>query len=175
VTDKVVQVIEGIEAPHDVHFSPDGRRVYIRNESEFVLDVVDQKSGTIIKKIPLSGRPNTIAVTKDGGRVFVAIREAPGALDVIDTTSLERVKSIPMKGGLHDIYLTPDGKYVVAGSIEGKLLNVIDVQTEQPVWEIKFDKGVRTMAFESGRDGSTRRIFVNTSNIHGFDVVDFTE
>src|ERR1700730_6971271 len=117
-TDKVVQVIGGIELPHDVNFSPDGRRVYISNESENVLDVVDQKTGKIIKKVPLSGRPNTIAVSKDGGRVFVAIREPePGGMDVVDTTSLERVKSIPTKGGFHDIYLTPDGKYLVAGSV----------------------------------------------------------
>src|ERR1700676_672840 len=176
-TDKVVQVIGGIELPHDVNFSPDGRRVYISNESENVLDVVDQKTGEIIKKVPLSGRPNTIAVTKDGGRVFVAIHndDPPGALDVIDTTSLERVKSIPMEGRVHDIDLTPDGKYVVAGSEEEKFLKVVDVQTEQPVWELKFDNrtGVRTMAIEANADGSTRRIFVNLGELHGFAVVDF--
>src|ERR1700730_2999204 len=176
-TDKVVQVIGGIELPHDVNFSPDGRRVYISNESENVLDVVDQKTGEIIKKVPLSGRPNTIAVTKDGGRVFVAIHndDPPGALDVIDTTSLERVKSIPMEGRVHDIDLTPDGKYVVAGSEEEKFLKVVDVQTEQPVWELKFDNrtGVRTMAIEANPDGSTRLIFVTLGELHGFAVVDF--
>jgi YVTN family beta-propeller protein len=172
-TDKVVQVIEGIEVPHDVNFSPDGSRVYISSESEDVLGVVDQKTGEIIKKVPLSGFPNTIAVTKDGGRVFVAIHQAPGALDVIDTTSLERVKTIPMKGPLHDIYLTPDGKYVVAGSEEGHFLQVVDVQTEQPVWEVNFERDVRTMAIEANPDGSSRRIFVNVDKFHGFAVVDF--
>lgn len=174
-TNKVVQVIEDVEAPHDVKFSPDGSRVYLSVESENVLTVVDRKTGKIIKKVPLSGRPNTIAVTKDGGRVFVGIRSAPGVLDVIDTRSLERVKSIPKTGPLHDIYLTPDGKYVVVGSEEEKLLTVVDVQSEQPVWDIRFDNIVRTMAFDSNSDGSTRRIFVNTSFLHGFEVVDFAE
>src|SRR5437588_1365976 len=32
-TNKVVQVIRGIEAPHGVAFSPDGARAYVRNES----------------------------------------------------------------------------------------------------------------------------------------------
>jgi YVTN family beta-propeller protein len=175
VTNKVVQVIEGIEEPEGLDFSPDGSRVYISNMSEIALDVVDQKSGKITKMVPLSGRPNTVAVTKDGRRVFVAIAEAPGALDVIDATSLERVKSIPVKGGLHDIYTTPDGKFEILGSIEGKILTVVDVQTEQPVWELNFDNGVRTMAFETNPDGSTRRIFVSTSFFHGFEVVDFAE
>src|SRR5260370_33117411 len=72
-TNKIVQVIEGVEAPHDVSFSPDGSRVYLSIESEYVLDVVDRKTGKIIKKVALSGRPNTIAVTNDGGRGLVHI------------------------------------------------------------------------------------------------------
>src|SRR5215472_4784372 len=72
-TNKVVQVISGIEVPHGVNFSPDGKRVYISNESERVLDVVDEKSGAILNKIPLSGHPNNIAVTKDGRLVLICI------------------------------------------------------------------------------------------------------
>lgn len=152
-TNKVVQVIECIELPHDVAFSADGSRVYISDEAENMLDVVDQKTGQVIKKVPLSGKPNTLVATKDGRRVFVAIHEEPGVLDVIDTTSLKRVKSIPKTGPLHDVYLTPDGKFVVAGSIEAKLLTVVDVQTEQSVWQISFDAGPRTMGIEANPDG----------------------
>src|SRR5690349_12602866 len=65
-TNKVVQVIKGIEAAHGVGFAADGSRVYVSNEADATLDVIDQKSGQILKKIPLSGRPNNIAVTKDG-------------------------------------------------------------------------------------------------------------
>ena len=45
------------------------------------------------------------------------------------------------------------GKFVVAGSIEAKLLTVVDVQNEQPVWQINFDAGPRTMAIEANPDG----------------------
>src|ERR1700674_3304077 len=128
-TNKIVQVIEGVEVPHDVSFSPDGSRVYLSIESENVLDVVDRKTGKIIKKVALSGRPNTIAVTKDGGRVFVGIRSRPGVLDVVDTRSLERVKSIPDTGPLHDISLTPDGHLRSAGTASDKQLTEHRVQT----------------------------------------------
>src|SRR5216684_2473584 len=66
-TNKVVQVIRGIELPHGIAFSPDATRVYISNESASVLDVVDRKSGEVLQKVPLSARPNNIAITKDGG------------------------------------------------------------------------------------------------------------
>lgn len=174
-TNKVVQVIRGIELPHGVTFSPDGARVYVSNESESVLDVVDRKSSEILQKIPLSGRPNNIAITKDGGRVLVGIHTGPGVVDVIDTASFKRLKSIPVDGTVHNVYVTPDGKYAVSGSMENKAATVIDLQTDQSVWEVKFDSAVRPMAFERNSDGSTSRIFVQLTGLNGFAVVDFAK
>jgi YVTN family beta-propeller protein len=174
-TNKVVQVIRGIELPHGIAFSPDGTRIYISNEAESVLDVVDRKSGEILKKVSLSARPNNLAITKDGGQVLVGIRTQPGVLDVIDTSSLQKVKSIPVDGGVHNVYVTPDGKYAVSGSIENKAATVIDLHSQQAAWGVKFDRAVRPMAFETNPDGSTSRIFVQLSGFSGFAVVDFAK
>jgi len=171
-TNKVVQEIKGIEASHGVTFSPDGKRVYISNEAESTVEVVDQKSGKIVKHIPLSGRPNNLAVTPDGKRLVVAITE-PGTLDIVDTVAMKVSKTIPMTGRLHNTYVTPDGKYAVSGSTRKKFMNVVDLATEKTAWEIEFDGGVRPMAFEKAADGSTSRVFVQLSNLHGFAVVDF--
>jgi YVTN family beta-propeller protein len=171
----VVQVIRGVELPHGVNFSPDGSRVYISDESESALDVIDRERGEITKKITLSGRPNNLTITKDGRRVLVGIRTLPGAVDVVDTSSLTLAKTIPINRSIHNIYVTPDGKYAVAGSIESKSATVIDLRTEQVAWEVKFDNGVRPMAFDTNPDGSTKRIFVQLSNLNGFAVVDFAK
>jgi YVTN family beta-propeller protein len=172
-TNKVVQVIKNIESAHGVTFSPDGARVYISNEHDSTLDVLDAKTGAVVKKIPLSSRPNNIAVTKDGKRVVVAIARDPAALDIIDTATLTRTKSIPMNGRLHNTYVTPDGKYAVSGSVRSQFLNVVDLTTEQVAWEIKMLGGVRPMTFEVNPDGSTKRIYVQHSDLNGFSVVDF--
>ena len=174
-TNTVVQVIRGIELPHGVNFSPDGSRVYVSNESESVLDVVKRENGEILKKIPLSGRPNNIAVTKDGRRVLVGIHSAPGAVDVVDTNSLALAKTLAIGRTTHNVYVTPDGRFAVAGSVESKSATIIDLQSDQVAWEIKFDNGVRPMAFETNADGSTSRIFVQLSNLNGFAVVDFAK
>ena len=174
-TNQVVQVIHGITLPHGIAFSPDGARLYISNESESVLDIVDRKSGDILDKVPLTGRPNNIAITKDGSRVLVGIRTDAGVVDVIDTASHKRTKSIPVNGSVHNVFVTPDGKYALSGSIESKAATVIDLQTEKVVWEIKFDRPVRPMAFETADDGTTRRIFVQLSGFNGFAVVDFAK
>src|SRR5262249_61880315 len=94
-TNKVVQVIKGIEAAHGIAFAPDGSRVYVSNEADSTLDVFDRKSGRLMKKVALSNHPNNIAVTKDGGRIVVGIARDPGALDVVDAASLTVTKSIP--------------------------------------------------------------------------------
>lgn len=171
-TNKVVGEIKGIEAGHGAATSPDGR-IYVSNEADSTLDVIDAKTLRVTSKIPLSGHPNNISSSRDGRRVYVAIREEPGVVDVIDTSSLQRVKSIPIKGAVHNTYVTPDGKFVVAGSIAGKTLTVIDAQTEQTAWVLTFDLGVRPIAFEPNADGSTKRMFVQLSDLNGFAVVDF--
>jgi YVTN family beta-propeller protein len=170
---KVVGVIQGIEVNHGAAAAPDGSRYYISDEGARTLDVVDSKTLKVIRSIPLSGHPNNISISKDGKRVYVSIAVAPGAIDVIDTTSLEKVKSIPVKGAVHNTYVTPDGKYVVSGSIPSKTITVIDVKTEEVVWSMVMDLGIRPMAFATNPDGSTKWIFVQLSGFNGFAVVDF--
>src|SRR5262245_3377511 len=171
-TNGIVGEIKGIPINHGAAVLPDGSRFFFSSEAEQTLHVVDGKTLQTTKKIPLTGRPNNISISKDGARVYVGIVSSPGAVDVIDTKTLERVKSIPMKGGIHNVYVTPDGKYLMAGSIAGRLMTVVDQKTDEPVWTL-FEEGVRPMAFEVNPDGSTRRIFVQLSEIHGFAIVDF--
>jgi len=174
LTNQIVGEVKGVPINHGAAGAPDGSRLYFSSEAEQALHVIDGKSLQLVKKIPLSGRPNNISISRDGRKVYVGIVSSPGAVDVIDTASLERVKSIPTKGGIHNVYVTPDGKYLVAGSIAGKLMTVIDQKTEEPVWTL-FQEGIRPMAFETNPDGSTKRIFVQLSDYHGFAVVDFAQ
>ncbi|MBI3491553.1 MAG: beta-propeller fold lactonase family protein [Acidobacteria bacterium] len=173
VTNTVVGVITGIEVNHGAAVAPDGSRIYISDEAESTLDVVDGKSLKVIKRIKLSGHPNNIAVSRDGRRVYVGIIQAPGGVDVIDTSSFQNVKTLQTKGSIHNAYVTPDGKYVVAGSIQGKTVNVFDTQTEQPAWTLEMDLGIRPMTFSTNPDGSTKWIFVQLTGFNGFAVVDF--
>jgi YVTN family beta-propeller protein len=173
-TNKVVGIIEGIEVNHGAGGSPDGSRIYISNEADNTLDFVDAKTLKVTSKVHLSGHPNNIAVGKDGRHVYVAIREPePGGVDVVDTASMKMVKTIHTQGAIHNPYVTPDGKYVVAGSISGETVNVIDAKTEEPAWTLKMNLGVRPMTFVTNPDGSTRWILVQMSGFNGFAVVDF--
>lgn len=172
-TNKVVGEIKGIEVGHGAAAAPDGSRIYVSNEADSTLDVVDGRTLRVMTKIALTGHPNNIAASLDGRRVYVAIRQAPGAVDIVDTEALAVAKTIPIAGEVHNTFLTPDGRYVIAGSIAGKSVTVIDAATEEIAWVEDFDLGVRPIAFEANTDGSTKRMFVQLSDLNGFAVVDF--
>jgi len=176
-TDKIVGEINGIEVGHGVAPAPDGSRIYVTNESLSTVDVVDVPTLSVIKRIPLTGPPNNIAVRKDGLRVYAAITGANGGVDIIDTAKLEKIKFIRVLGGVHNPIMTPDSKFVVAGSTGGYLATVIDTQLERPVWSIHFGdgEGVRVFCFEANPDGSTKRMFAQLTNLHGFAIVDWEQ
>ncbi len=173
VTNRVVGIIEDIEVPHGVSSAPDGSKIYITNESNSSLDVVDAKTLKIIKRVKLTGHPNNLMAGKDGRKVYVGIAQAPGAVDVIDVATLTNIKSIKVDGSVHNVYVTPDGKFAVSGSVGSSVISVIDTKTDEVAWSVKLSSGIRPMTFDTNPDGSTRHIFVQLSNFHGFVSVDF--
>ena len=172
-TDRIAAEIRDEEVVHGAAAAPDGSRLYLSMESTDTVDVIDARTLKLVKKIPLTGRPNNIAVRKDGRRAYVAITGAQGGIDVIDLVTLEKAKFIRVLGGVHNPFITPDSKFVVAGSTGGAVATVIDTETEIPVWSIHFEGGVRPVCFETNPDGSTKRMFAQLTNLHGFAIVDW--
>jgi YVTN family beta-propeller protein len=191
-TNQVVGEIKGIEASHGIAAARDGARIYISEEAQKTLDVVDGKTLEVIKRIPLSGGvPNLIGLTPDGRWIYVALRSSwddlsnfpqikardNGGVDVIDTSTLQLVKTIPIKGGIHDLNVTPDGKYVVGGvtrDIPLNMMHVIDTRTNEVAWSLPMKPSPSPMAISANPDGSTKWILAQVGGeFNGFAVVDF--
>jgi YVTN family beta-propeller protein len=176
----IVGTIEGIPVNHGAAASPDGRELYVSSEAKFTLDVVNVSTLAIDAEIPLSGRPNNISIDTDGSHVYVGIMQEPGGIDVIDTRTRQKIHHIDTGSRVHNTYVTPDGQYLVAGTFGGQgNLDVFHADT----WERAFRlynpatddamEGIRPIAFDTNVDGSTRHMYVQISNVHGFAVVDF--
>ena len=97
-TNKVVGEITGIEVNHGAAAAPDGSRLYITNEAESTLDVVDAKTLKVTKRIPLSGHPNNLSIRATAAGCTSRSPQAPGAVDVIDTASQTQVKTHSDRG-----------------------------------------------------------------------------
>ena len=87
---------------------------------------------------------------------------------MIDTAPFQMVR--PFTRIHHNTYGPPTVKHVVAGSIQGKTINVI-TRTPEPV-RITELTGHSSMAFSANSDGSTNG-FSQLSAFNGFAVVDF--
>jgi YVTN family beta-propeller protein len=191
-TNKVVGEIKGIEAPHGVTVSKDGSRIYVTEEATDSVVVVDGKTLTEIKRIPLSGVPNLVQLTPDEKTMYVSIAlkfndvstfpeikyDSSGGVDVIDVASLTKVKTISIPGGIHDMYISPDGKYVVAGGSRGAKPptnrgNVIDTQKDEIAWTFSLTPSPSPMVISAKPDGSTDKIYAQNGRDNGFAVVDF--
>lgn len=172
-THEVVGEISGSPVNHGVSVHPDGSLYYITSEAKHTVDVVDTKTLELVAEVELSGRPNNITITPDGRKLYVAIRTEPGAIDVIDTATLE-LMTVPTAGGMHNTYATPDGRHIIAGATGGQHMLVLDAETAEPLWRL-FNQGVRPIGIETNPDGSTSRLFVQLTGLHGFSVVDFEQ
>jgi YVTN family beta-propeller protein len=189
-TNKVVGEIKGIEAPHGLAVAPDGSKIYVSEEADFTLTVIDGKTLQTTKKIQLSGNPNLVDITPDGRYLYVAIAltyddvsefprvkaNASGGVDVIDTVSLTKIKTIPMTGGVHDLNVTPDGKFVIVGNSRGgraNVMTVLDVRTNEIAWTLPKEPAPSPMAISKNPDGSTKAIYAQNGRDNGFEVIDF--
>ena len=65
-TNQIVGEVKGVPINHGAAAAPDGSRFYFSSEAEQTLHVVDGKTLQTTKKIPLTGRPNNISISKDG-------------------------------------------------------------------------------------------------------------
>jgi YVTN family beta-propeller protein len=172
-SNKLVQEIEGIEAPRGADFSPDGSKFYVTGEHTPILYVVDQKTGKIINQLSLSGNGDGVAATKDG-RILVC---AGQMLDIFDAATLKKTKTLQAVTGrgktLHYVQLSKDEKYAIVSSEAGQFLKALDLKTEEFMWEVDFDFKVATFAIESNQDGSPRRIFNTMQRAKAVGITDF--
>jgi YVTN family beta-propeller protein len=126
----------------------------------------------VIRRVPIGKRPNNVAITPDGRRVYVCIREESW-VDIVDTASLEKVKSVPVGKNPHNVYMSPEGKWMIATSMGDNKLTAIDIGTEEPVFAIPVGGVPRPVAFDGEPGSVPKRLFVQLSDLHGFAVVDF--
>jgi YVTN family beta-propeller protein len=87
-TQRIAAEIESIPVAHGIAAAPDGSRIYISSEAETALKVVATRSLEVIASIPLTARPNNVAITPDG-RYAIAGSIAGRRLTVIDTATDE--------------------------------------------------------------------------------------
>lgn len=89
--------------PHEIIMSPDRSKYFLTCESSNEVRVMDTKTNTLLKVIPVGTKPQEFAISRTKSYLFVSCEEEQtpefpnfkGAVYVIDYNTLELVKRIP--------------------------------------------------------------------------------
>lgn len=94
-------------------FAPDGETLYATNDADGTLSIIDVSKGQLRTGVPVGRRPHGVAVSTDGGRVYVSDRG--GRLAVVDSQTHEVIATRDLGGSPEHLSMTTDGDYLIVG------------------------------------------------------------
>src|SRR5581483_2299386 len=150
------------------HLALDAKRerLFLANKTNNTLDVVDLKSGTLLKQIPNQQGVQGVAYAPELDKVYVGLG-VKGFCNIFDGESYKLVESIKFEDDADNVRYNPVAKMVyVAHAVNA--LGVVDAKTYDLKADIKLPGGAEGFEIEKGRP----RLYVNVPNPGLVAVVD---
>lgn len=147
-TKQVEKVVKTDHNPHEIIITPDGKKSYIACSQGNTLDVMDNDTYKIVKRIkhPDFNFPHGVGLTKDGKKLFLASTYS-GKVFVLHTETDEIEKVIPTHQSLsHMVSLSPDGKTAYIPNIGSGNITVMDVEREEVIHHFPVGRGPEGVA-----------------------------
>jgi YVTN family beta-propeller protein len=135
----------GTRGPSALLFSPDGNILYITEQDENVVTVMEASSGKVLARIPSGGQqPTALALTPDGKTLVVA-NTFSGDIGLVDVGKKALRTQIPLRGMPHGVAATADGKAFVAVGQRDEVA-VIDLNSAKVTARIPVGRRPLTLA-----------------------------
>lgn len=169
-TATVVATVEIGSRPTGVAISPDGRTVYVANQGDGTVSVIDTVTNTLTATIGVGVSPQSVAVSPDGSHAYVAsgawlpYPPSHGTVSVIDTATNTVADTIdvdnPLQGlMLQGVAVSPDGRHLYVAN--GDSVAVIDSTTNTIVGTVIVERG-RAGSVVASPDGG--RVYVTNGS-----------
>jgi DNA-binding beta-propeller fold protein YncE len=98
--------------PHGLDLDRATGRLFCACDAATLL-TLEARSGKIIDRQALSGKPDVVFFNRQRRQLYVAVGD-PGVIDVFDTTTMERLATVTTEPGAHTTALAPAGDRVFA-------------------------------------------------------------
>jgi YVTN family beta-propeller protein len=135
---KVIRSIVGGMETEGIEFSADGTKILVTNEADETVTVHDIESGALVKTIStreFGNRPRGIKMAPDG-KSYVASIEYGNKLAVLDS-EFNVIKSVSTGAVPYGLSFDRDGKRLYVALAKGKVIQVFDTSTYEPIGEVK--------------------------------------
>jgi YVTN family beta-propeller protein len=144
------------------------QNAYITNNGGNTVSVIDTATNTVSATIQVGNRPYGVAVTPDGGKVYVANNEFFGSVSVIDTATDAVVGTITVGSLPIGVAVTPDGASVYIANEYDDTVSVIDASNDTVTATILVDSVPLGVAVS--QDGT--KVFVTSPRSGTVSVID---
>ena len=85
-----------------------GSRVYVANQLDKTVSVIDAVSNAVVATVPVAGSATAVAVNPDGTRVYVTLKGA-AKVAVINTATNAVVSTVSTGAGPEAVAVSPNG------------------------------------------------------------------
>jgi len=150
-TNEVVAILTGIEGPHNVQASPDGRTVWAVSGHDAFAAMIDASTYEVHGTVPTGAEPAHVIVLPDGATAYVT-NGGDDTVSVIDVAAMEVVATIPVGDYPHGQRPSPDGRFVYVANAKGGTVSVIDTQTNERLADVEV--GLTPVQVAVAPDGS---------------------
>lgn len=125
-------VPSGGRGPHGIDYSVCSGRVYVCNNKDNIVGVIDPVARKWIKSIPAGKSSNTIHFTHNGRFGYVA-NQGEASLTVIDATDDVVSATVEVDEGPDHVIFSPDDRYAYVANTRSDNLSVVEVGSHRRV------------------------------------------
>jgi YVTN family beta-propeller protein len=163
---KVLRRFEGASDPERIELSRDGRRLFVTDEDDARLTVLDAKGGALLARIRVGREPEGVRASPDGHWVLVT-SEGDNAVSIVDAHTHTLRRTVAVGARPRDLAFAPDGRSAyVPGEADASLFRIALSGDAPPVRVLQFRKQARPMGVVL--DAVRGRLYVSTG--HGGSV-----
>lgn len=168
-THQVVRSLASGPDPEVIRVDPNRPYIYVSNEDDNMVTVIDYERRTRVTEIPVGVEPEGIAVSPDG-RWVVNTTETTNMAHFIDTETFQVTHNVLVDARPRHAEFTKDGSEVWVSSEIGATVSVIDTEAFEIKHVISFDvpgvsrEAVQAVGIELTSDGRYGFVALGPSN-----------
>jgi DNA-binding beta-propeller fold protein YncE len=146
-----------IRYPDGLAYAPGPRRLFVSDEHGDADVVIDVRSNTVLKKIPLGGGAGNTVYDRGGGKILVAVH-GKNELVLIDPVTMEITQHVALPGisDPHGIALDTENRLAFVAGEGNHQMAVLDLNTMQINGKYTVGRDPDVLAFDPGK----KRLYV---------------
>ena len=131
-----VQRDENSLSPADLVADGEGKKLYIAEATAHEIAVFDVSGGKVTKTVRLPGRPEGLALSSDGTKLYVACSGPQGTVEILDADAGSKVGSLRAGHTPTAPVLSPDGSTLYVCNRFNNNVSVIDLASKKETAKI---------------------------------------